>query len=304
MGFRRSIDMKELQDVFSNNIFLVELKNNLINKGKALLAFRNDEATIYYKGNNLCSIRKQKKNGKYDIDIYSKFLPLSRSKALEKTNLSRYTEKEWQEVENTKKTFLDVLPEIKDNIEKDANPEAKQVSNLYKYSPLAKENNEIVLLDIEAEFEGIEIRSETKTLLDRIDVVLYHTVDKRLIFLEVKRLDDPRFKMQNGSYDKILSQLEEYDKVLKDKSYIDNFNTQYTEVIKYYNRINPNFKEIKIENPPLLGFLLVEFNNSDKKCISEITKAIKDKHYVVCSIGNTEHLTPKTLKEWYRKIKQ
>ena len=61
MSFKRNIDIEELKKMLNDNNFLKHLNEQYIKKGKVLLTFRNEEATIYYKGNQLCIMKKTKK---------------------------------------------------------------------------------------------------------------------------------------------------------------------------------------------------------------------------------------------------
>ena len=306
MSFKRNIDIKELNEMLNNNDFLKHLNQQYVKKGKVLLTFRNDEATMYYKGNQLCIMKKSKESQeveKYEPTIYSKYLPFSRSKALSNKNVGNYTEKEWQENENTKYMWEDVLPEILDNIDKETLPEKMEVSWLYNFSPLVCPKSKVVLLDIEPQFQGLSAREGTKTLTDRIDVVLYHTEEKRLIFLEVKRLSDDRLRKMKGNQAEIISQLKEYSDVLNDTGYIKNFNEEYTKVIEYYHELNNKFPQSTIENPPLLGLLIVEFGDDELDELQKITKDIESKGYVVCSRGTIKKAGEGTLEKWYNRIK-
>ena len=302
-SFERTVDIQNLIAVQNQMPLMKTIYDELLLTGNAFLAFRKNEATVYYKGNNLCTLRDR---NKYAPDIFMRFLPLSRSKLLRGNQGKRVTEPEWKASEGTTCSWDSILPEILDNIEKDSSPESRLVSELYKFSPVCNPNGDIVLLDVEVEFEGKSVRTGTKTLVDRIDVLLYHCVEKRLVFIEVKRLSDDRLEPQKGQRPEIIDQLEEYKSVINDPDYISHFNNQYKKVLDYYAKIRNGFPVYEIENPPMLGLLLTEFTRSkkDTERVKEIEKAVSQMGIGVCAIGNTESATESTLGKWYRIIKK
>lgn len=185
-NFTRKIDdMKALQKQLTTDGFLQAINRELIQTGRAFLAFRNDEATIYYNGNQLCNLPGSQG---YEPMVYNHYLPITRSRTLSKKQKKElYTIGQWRKNIGSKKlSFESVIKEILDNLEKESSPESLQASRFYRFSPLnTKTTPEIVLLDIEAAFSS----SDEKT--DRIDLVFYHRKDRRLMFVEVKRLSDP-----------------------------------------------------------------------------------------------------------------
>ena len=79
-NFTRKIgNMDALQNQLNTNGFLHEVNHKLIQNGRAFLAFRNDEATIYYNGNQLCSLSG---SSGYKPTIYNHYLPITRSRTL------------------------------------------------------------------------------------------------------------------------------------------------------------------------------------------------------------------------------
>ena len=72
-NFSRSISNFEMlkSQLFSQD-FLKKVDEGLIQTGKAFLAFRNEEATIYYNGNQLCNLAA---SNEYEPTIYNHYLP-------------------------------------------------------------------------------------------------------------------------------------------------------------------------------------------------------------------------------------
>ena len=79
-NFTRKIgDMEALQKQLTTDGFLQAINRELIQTGRAFLAFRNDEATIYYNGNQLCNLSGS--HG-YEPMVYNHYLPITRSRTL------------------------------------------------------------------------------------------------------------------------------------------------------------------------------------------------------------------------------
>ena len=186
-NFTRKINnVENLISKFEENDFLKEAKKRIISK-EVMLTFRNKEATLYYQGRQLCNM---KENNNFEPLVYGKFLPIIRS--IESDNEKCYSENEYREKLseklqcNAKIKFTDVLPEIFDYLDFEKGKEAEFAAKLYEFSPFNADK--IILLDIEAVF------AESDESTDRIDLVFYHTEEKRLLFIELKRLNDDRIK--------------------------------------------------------------------------------------------------------------
>jgi len=283
--------------------FLSEINRHLLVSGKALLVFRDEEATIYYHGNQLCNLpAKKRKVDPFTPTVYDRYLPLCRSKVLNAKKAKNLNEREWLDAAGIDgKTFAEVLPEICDNIEKDSSPESTQASRFYRFSPLnLAEDHEIVLLDIEAAFAYPGEQTE------RIDLVFYNTAERRLMFVEVKRLSDyrlPKDKLDTSA--EIFKQLNSYQDTLQNGK--DNIIAQYNNVIEYYNVLRSEKLLPPIADAdPLLGLLLVEYTSSKKdqdkkKTVQEMTKSNGYKMY---AIGNTSNMTKdSTVQEIYNALK-
>ena len=284
--------------------FLQKVDKDLLRTGLAFLAFRNDEATIYFNGNQLCNLTAT--NG-YLPSIYNHYLPVIRSQTLRKERRKEnLLEDAWlKETNLTSTSFSSVYDEILDNIEKEESPESLQASRFYRFSPLNQsEEHEIVLLDVEAAF------SETGAKTDRIDLVFYHTIQQQLMFVEVKRLSDDRLYPKEDSHGnqtaeaEVLGQLKRYDDRCKGEAHT--INKEYNKVISFYNSLSGrNMKPIEENSVPLLGLLLVEFTRSadDQKHKKQVQDMLKGKNFKWYAIGNTSSVTPATLTAIYNAIK-
>ena len=297
-NFTRKIgDMEALQKQLTTDGFLQAINRELIQTGRAFLAFRNDEATIYYNGNQLCNLPGS--NG-YEAMVYNHYLPITRSRTLSSQQKKKtYTIGQWRkDIESEKLSFQSVFKEILDNLEKESSPESLQASRFYQFSPLnTKTTPEIVLLDIEAAFSS----SDEKT--DRIDLVFYHRKDRRLMFVEVKRLSDSRLYPKGEKSAEVINQLRRYkERLEKDKQQI---NSQYNNTIDYYNTLSRgNLPHVSLESSPLLGLLLVEFNHSARTKENKVKKMIKRNGFKLYAIGDTSNVKEdSTMPAIYKALK-
>lgn len=297
-NFSRYIEnVADFKNALDKN-FLSEIRHLLV-RGKALLVFRDEEATIYYHGNQLCNLPAKKP---FTPTVYERYLPLCRSEVLNGKKAKNLNEREWLNAAGIDgKTFAEVLPEICANIEKDSSPESTQASRFYRFSPLnLAEDHKIVLLDIEAAFAYPGEQTE------RIDLVFYNTAERRLMFVEVKRLSDsrlPKDKLDTSA--EIFKQLNSYQDTLQNGK--DNIIAQYNNVIEYYNELRSEKRLPPIADAdPLLGLLLVEYTSSKKdqdkkKTVQEMAKSNGYKMY---AIGNTSNMTKdSTVQEIYNALK-
>ena len=301
---RRINDFSSLNNSLMTNPFLHKVNEELIKNGRAFFAFRNDEATIYYNGNQLCNLAAT--NG-YLPSVYNHYLPVIRSQTLRKDRRKEsFWEYTWLKESNlSNASFTSVYDEILDNIQKEESPESLQASRFYRFSPLNQaEEHEIILLDIEAAF------SETGVKTDRIDLVFYHTTKRQLMFVEVKRLSDKRLFPQKDSHGnliaeaEVLGQLKRYDDRCKCEAHA--INKEYNEVISYYNTLSGrNIALIEEDSVPLLGLLLVEFTRSadDQNYKKQVQDMLKAKNFKWYAVGNTSSVTPATLTAIYNAIK-
>lgn len=292
--FKREIsDISAFAAQLNSNPFLHKIYTDLIRSGKALLTFRDNTATIYYQGGQLCHMD----GPGFEPEVCQGYLPLLRSKVLSSQSIHSITltKGQWlHQASISSCSFCSVLPEILDNIQKDRGQEGIQVSCFYQFSPLRNPmQSKVVLLDIEAAFKND----------DRIDLVLYHTEECRLVFVEVKRLHDSRCHDKAGGPAEVLGQLDRYEKIIAAQK--QKIITAYNNVIDYYNQLSgrkmPPIKEVS----PKPGLLLVEFtaDSEDQQLKKAIVKEVTDNNFPVYPIGNAERATEKTIEAIYKKFK-
>lgn len=306
-NFKREIkDFSELEKQLKNNAFLQIIDSDLLQTGRALLAFRKDVATVYHKGRQLCTMQRKLKNEPmYTPTIYNHYLPIIRTQTLNKSKAkANCSEAQYLSENKGNHAFVSVLPEILDNLEKEVDDEAFQVSAFYRFSPLIKQNNTtVVLLDIEAAF------AETGEKTDRIDMVLYHTVKRQLIFVEVKRLSDKRLYVTSGNGEaEIIEQMKRYKKRITDEN--DTIKEQYDRVIEYYNQLSgKNLQPIR-DGEHLLGLLVVECSEVECFDRDHASAAFRDlcanlaaNDIKMHTYGQAKNATPGTLLSIYNTFK-
>lgn len=305
---RKITDFSALKNSLENNSFMQKIDEELIRKGQAFLAFRNNETTVYYNGNQL--FNSTEKNS-YSPSVYNHYLPLMRSQTLRnECRKETFLEDAWlKETKLNNSSFLSIYDEILDNIEKEESPESLQASRFYQFSPLNENlDHEIVLLDVEAAFaeskQPNEQNQTNKQPTDRIDLVFYHTVKRQLMFIEVKRLSDDRLKEKSNAPAEVIAQLTRYSERCKKETAI--ISKEYNNVIEYYNKLSKkNMPLINEDSRPLLGLLLVEFTRStkDKNAKKDVEEILKTNNFKWYAIGNTSNVTSSTLTAIYNAIK-
>ena len=293
------------------NSFLHEIKNNLIEKGKAFLTIRKDQITVYYNGNRLCNMYSPD----FEPTVSELFLPLLRSPILmnrvNKTmnDYEYVNESEWKRkarigsnAEGIEYHFSNIWPEICLNITAHQTAESYQVSKLYKYSPLNPNNkSSIVLLDVEAVFAVPGTRKS-----ERIDLVFYHKEERRLIFVEAKGLWDNRLFPNNKKDPKIIDQISRYEAILKDPQERANSKIQYNRVIDYYNKLGGTHLEPIGDKDPILGLLLFGYSDAERKDkdgdLAKVKKMLNKEKIKCYNIGDTGSFTDKTIIAMYNRF--
>ena len=134
-------------------------------------------------------------------------------------------------------------------------------------------------------------------------MVFYHRKDRRLMFVEVKRLSDSRLYPKGANSAEVISQLTRYKRRLETEA--QQITSQYNNTIDYYNTLSEgNLPHVSPELPPLLGLLLVEFNRSAIKQKNEVQEMIKRNGFKSYAIGDTSNVTEdSTITAIYKALK-
>ena len=123
------------------------------------------------------------------------------------------------------------------------------------------------------------------------------------MFVEVKRLSDPRLDPKGKESADVIDQLTRYQSRLKTEA--QQITSQYNNTIDYYNTLSKgNLPHVSPELLPLFGLLLVEFNRSAIKQKNEVQEMIKDNGFKSYAIGDTSNVTEvSTMAAIYKALK-
>jgi predicted DNA-binding protein YlxM (UPF0122 family) len=213
MTFERILS-EDIIDKLRNEKLYSECLLPDIKKGNVFSAIRKNIITFYHNGGKLFSFDK---NG-FETNI--KYASVSRliKKGEEETYIKEKDLERLKTIEN----FTDEYKEIKKNCTRYSGVEAVGVSEAYKKSSYVKEDNNIVVLDVETSLESLDKdRSQ-----DRIDLLLLDKRKKVLRFYEAKDFSNSEIWSRIGEKPKVVDQIIRYKKQVKEKE---------TKIIEAYN---------------------------------------------------------------------
>lgn len=300
--FNRDIDEKALE-----HLNKLAVKNEFARRicddarqGKLFLAFRpKRKISFYLKGRKMCDIGADEHS---EPVISAKYLPLLKSSD---NNEEMMTENMWWE--NTgvfRYSWEEVYPEIVDNIKLVAGREGCHIAELYKFSPLVCDDCRIFLIDLEAQFSFPSDDGIGRLDL-RIDTVLYNTYTKRLIFLEVKRLDDPKLHRDHEIQAEVINKLEQYKDVTINER--ENIIREYNKTLAAFSKLSGKMIDLIDPNSDIIvGLLITEYCSYDCKLVKKLSKEVEHISRVpVVSIGNMNCITKETLEDaWYPELQK
>jgi len=141
--------------------------------------------------------------------------------------------------------------------------ESQGVSRLYNRFSHSKNKrkSKIVVLDIEISF-----KSEEK-IQDRIDLLLFNTENKNLMFYEAKEFSNNEIRAQKGKKDpEVFKQIERYKKQLNSVTKVNEIIEQYQKYVEIINSLFPDNSPlplpVAIDPDPRL--LIFGFDNDQK----------------------------------------
>lgn len=250
-----------------------------IQKGAVFPAIRNGYIDFYYKGRRLFH---------YDGEFSTHIKYASVLIRIGNGNKDYLKESSFPEGVSFPKSFEEVYDRIKENCWNYTADEAEGVSELYKFSPFATPDRDIVLLDIEVAFANQETmdafksdRKHKKT--NRIDILLYNKKSSTLHFIEAKHFSNGEIKTE-VSEPKVNSQMERYnDEIYNKKQQI------FAAYVRYIEILNSLFgtsikKPINLSNK--CGLYVFGFGNPDKSISVPSIKAKIIKRHKTYFIGN------------------
>lgn len=166
-----------------------KLLSDMKNGGKASIfpAVRNQYMSFYYKGGGLFTYQKE-----FSTHFKYAFVP-------ENIGAAYVTETSMRNLKAVS-SFFEGYEAIKERCEKYGGIEAEGVSELYAYS--AASHGDVILLDTEIAL------SEGK---DRIDILLYDTLKRNLLFCEAKHFSNPGLWAAKKHKPKVAGQIGRYN---------------------------------------------------------------------------------------------
>jgi hypothetical protein len=270
--FTRTLSDELIEQLKQTKLFEEKLKPD-IESGNVFPAIRGGLIEFYYKGNLLF---KYSKNG---FEANSKFLINTKSKQKYiKNDGETAIKSDGLIIEN----FYDGYDSIKQTINVYAKPEATLTSGFYEQNSFFKKDStaEAFLIDIEAAFspskeDSDEFDDPSEENTNRIDTVFFDTVNNQIIFCEVKRFDDPRYKTspKTDKAPKVIKQLYGYNKQIAKKA--KKITQAYNNVFEIYHKLLGT-KVYKVEKiyPQTLLFV-AGFTSLYEKSVKEAAQRIE-----------------------------
>ena len=191
-------------------------------------------------------------------------------------------------------TFKDGYSQIKAHLALYEQPESGGVFKLCKaFSCFAKTfAGPIGVFDIELSLEATdEDRSQ-----DRLDLILFHLVERRLRFFEVKTFANKEIWPTNGNV-AVVDQIARYEEQLiqREQEVIDG----YQQYVRLMNRLcGVNLPEpTYVDREPDL--LLIDYDSNQYQTIQNVLLPAFDGAFRCCSIGDPKRAKPSTLASWW-----
>ncbi len=206
--------------------------------------------------------------------------------------------------------FASAYEDIKKLCDRYVSKEDDCVAKLMRATtPFSKRSNkDIFAVDCEVAFsrevptnDGVDYDDEPRTGQDRIDVLLYDSVTRQLLFLEIKRLHDSRVRASGEALPEVVSQMERYDGSISSRK--NEIMEAYFEYSKNMSFIFPQWPvgELQI-NDIKLALVISDFDSShlqDDRQRIHIDKC-KGDAWSVGSIGDIKGITiPGTIRKWF-----
>lgn len=257
--FTRSVNDIIIANLKKENLFNNFLIND-INNGEVFPAFRNNRIDFYHEGSKLFSFDgKFRTNKKFASVIYTS------------SNNDYITENDLKNAETIKSFSNEYAYErIKEHAKLYSGEESKYVSSIYHKSSYASSKDDIVVLDIEAAFDGSDT-VDTGQKSDRIDMVLLDKPKNTIYFIEAKHYSNREIWSASEKKPPVTTQLNRYNKQIKLQE--DNIKKAYDNYIKLANALFGfnTIGEIKIHHETIL--LVFGFDKNQK---IKLTKLLEE----------------------------
>lgn len=222
MPFQRSLSEPIMKNLQKEPLFHERLVPDIRNpqnfqKGNVFAAVRNDQVAFYYKGGKLFG---------YDGKKFTTHVKHAVKVKIDKK--SPYVSEDDLSQATIVNDFCATYPDIKNQCKALASREATFVSGLYSDSYIHYQQNQVVLLDIEAAFS--DTPEEEDKNINRIDIVLYNQEERRLRFVEAKLYTNSA--MRSKSIPAVVHQVAGYySQITSSKSEILQAYVNYIEIV-------------------------------------------------------------------------
>jgi len=270
---------KELIEAIDKEPLFNKVLRDDVKNCNVFLAFREKQNRIdlYYEGGKLFSYDK---NGFSTHKKYASVIDSIKDDYVTEENLK-----------NTQliSKFLEGIKDIKKNCKDYAGKEAQGVAKVYSKFSYFKNNENLVVIDIEIAFEaerGVDRKGQ-----DRIDILLLDKKNKKLIFVEAKHFSNE--DLWSTKTPDVINQIKRYEGQIK---------VNYTEILEKYKKnigiLKEHFKS-ELQQLPLpeciddkVALLIFGFDGDQKK--GKLTESIlKNKEYQgmnIYSIGKISEI--------------
>ena len=300
--FQRDLSPALITDLKSDPLFQEKLLPD-IERGEVFPAIRGGYICFYHKGSRLFKYDDQG----FTTHVKFGFVPRGNNSC------------DIRESDLEKKTVIDTFyagyDEIKARAALYAGPEAAAVSRLHQFSPFnknRKDNPQYALLDAEVAFDarkdgeadaeiGQKPAAGRKRTSDRIDIMLYDTQARGLLFCECKHFSNPEIWSKAGARPLVLGQVKKYDDQI-----LQNEESIVREYKKYVSYMNSLFG-VSLPEPsfpyPKCGLLIFGYDSLQEPKMKEHVKSGSLLGPHVKTVGSTESIKELS-KLWEKLIKE
>ncbi len=214
--FKRMLDSDKMSTLQESGLYLDHLLPDS-RKGEVFPAIRNNRLDFYHGGGKLF-----KYTGSFSTHIkYASVL----------FHDDDYITEEGLGEAEVIPDFISGYQRIKENCSQYAGIEADYIARLLKRFSYLKPDD-IIILDIEASFLSLDSDSKKSKTQDRIDLLLYHTGERRLRYYEAKHYSNKELWRAEGSLPPVVKQIERYNQqIQKSKEQIIKAYGDYIDII-------------------------------------------------------------------------
>ena len=236
--FSRTCSETLIQELQETDLYRDFLERDISAKPSAdrvFPALRRDCIDFYYGGGRVFSFLKQKQNHEFVTHLkYASVLDPSKNRDYVSQSDLAKGRLPLIRTFGTRANYR----RVKENCGLYAGTEGKQVGEIASRSSCAGRapREDVVVLDIEIAFgpDSALRRDEPKT--NRVDLLLYNTVTKRLRFYEAKDFSNPDLWAKPNRVPRVLEQLKRYNTLLADRTWQNRILQVYRNYVNLLNR--------------------------------------------------------------------